>query len=256
MVRAGLVPALRRGGRVHPDGPSLCPGVRWQLHVLTSSSHLLQALASSLTRATELVTAAATLLDDLRTDARSLQLWVRRHLGLAQRGASQRDGERLLLVIDQFEELFTQCDDDAQRQALIDNLLTATAAADSSTHVVLTLRADFYQHLAPYPALSAEIAEQQIYIGAMTTEELRQAIELPALRGGWQFCPAWWTCRFTISAPPRGTSRSQALCRCCRTLCWRPGSGAGDRMNLKAYSASAGCAAPLPAQLRASFNMN
>ena len=151
VVRAGLVPALRRGGRVHPDGPSLCPGVRWQLHVLTPSSHPLQALASSLTRATESVTAAATLLDDLRTDARSLQLWVRRHLGLAQRGASQRGGERLLLVIDQFEELFTQCDDEAERQAFIDNLLTATAAADSSTHVVLTLRADFYQHLAPYP---------------------------------------------------------------------------------------------------------
>jgi hypothetical protein len=53
----------------------------------------------------------------------------------------------------------------------------------------VTLRADFYAHLAQYPELRDAVAQQQEYIGPMTAEELRLAIEEPARRGHWEFEP-------------------------------------------------------------------
>ncbi|KPK92041.1 MAG: hypothetical protein AMJ88_11885, partial [Anaerolineae bacterium SM23_ 63] len=88
----------------------------------------------------------------------------------------------------QLEELFTLCDEEAQRTAFIDNLLTAVdPEVAGPTVVVITLRADFYPHCAAYPALREALARNQEYIGPMNTSELRRAIEEPALRGGWKF---------------------------------------------------------------------
>ena len=68
------------------------------------------------------MTATATLMDDLARDSRSLHLYVRKLLA--------RDGaDHLLLVVDQFEELFTACKDEAQRKAFVDNLLYAVGAS-------------------------------------------------------------------------------------------------------------------------------
>ena len=55
--------------------------------------------------------------------------------------------------------------------------------------VVIALRADFYSHCAQYPLLRQAVAAEQEYIGQMTVEELRRAIEEPAKRGGWEFEP-------------------------------------------------------------------
>jgi hypothetical protein len=55
--------------------------------------------------------------------------------------------------------------------------------------VVITLRADFYAHCAGYFQLRQALAKNQEYIGAMTDEELRRAIEEPARRGRWEFEP-------------------------------------------------------------------
>ena len=55
--------------------------------------------------------------------------------------------------------------------------------------VVIALRADFYSHCAQYPLLRQAVAAEQEYIGQMTFEELRRAIEEPARRGGWEFEP-------------------------------------------------------------------
>jgi hypothetical protein len=54
---------------------------------------------------------------------------------------------------------------------------------------VIALRADFYPHCAQYPLLRQAVAAEQDYIGQMTTEELRRAIEEPARRGSWEFEP-------------------------------------------------------------------
>ncbi len=136
LVRAGVIPALRRDERT-----------RWRIDIITPTSQPLESLAARLTRDSESVTATVTLIDDLRRDGRALHLYARRLVS--------GDNTRLLLVVDQFEELFTACKDPALRQAFVDNLLGA-AQSDGPVTVVLTLRADFYTHCQ---------AEWQQYLG-------------------------------------------------------------------------------------------
>jgi len=94
-----------------------------------------------------------------------------------------------LLVVDQFEELFTLCPDLVERRAFVDALLALTRDEGGVIHVVIALRADFYHHCAQFDALRAALERSQAYIGAMSADELRRAIETPACRAGWQFEP-------------------------------------------------------------------
>jgi WD40 repeat protein/class 3 adenylate cyclase len=185
VVRAGLIPALKEGKVLIGDAKPPEGSSGWQVHIVTPTAHPLQALATGLTRDSESVTAIATLLDDLTTEPRSLSLFLLRKSPTAH----------TLLVVDQFEELFTLCRDEFEREAFIDNLLTAISPspgegrAEGHITLVITLRADFYAHLAQYPELRDAVAKQQEYIGPMTIEELRRAIEEPAKRGHWEFEP-------------------------------------------------------------------
>jgi WD40 repeat protein/class 3 adenylate cyclase len=185
LVRAGVVPALKRGqelldGTKPPEGSS-----NWQVHIITPTAHPIEALAIELTRTSESVMAAATLMDDMMQDPRSFALFL----------ARQHPDTHILLVLDQFEELFTLCRDEFEREAFIDNLLAAISPSNSQTNnigritIIVTLRADFYAHLAQYPELREVVASQQEYIGPMTIEELRRAIEEPARRAQWAFEP-------------------------------------------------------------------
>jgi WD40 repeat protein len=61
--------------------------------------------------------------------------------------------------------------------------------AGGPTVVVITLRADFYAHCAQYDRLRQALAVHQAYIGPMSRDELRRAIEMPARQGGWDFEP-------------------------------------------------------------------
>ena len=169
LVRAGLVPAIRWDKE--------CAG--WSIHVITPTAHPLESLASSLTENSESVTAASTLMDDLRREPRALQLFANRRLsGLA--------GGRMLIVVDQFEELFSLCRSPQEQTAFIECLLTAASEVDGPVLVLITLRADFYAHCASHAALRQALAASQDFIGAMTDVELRQAIEEPARRGRWE----------------------------------------------------------------------
>ncbi len=99
------------------------------------------------------------------------------------------NGAPILVIVDQFEEVFTLCRDEAARAEFIEKLLDAANAPNNHTAVVLVLRADFYSHCAQYPQLRQAIAVQQEYIGQMASEELRRAIEEPAKHGNWEFEP-------------------------------------------------------------------
>lgn len=183
LVRAGLIPSVK-AGELSADGtPPRQDSAAWDIHVMTPTAHPLEALALALTRQADSLTATATLIDDLARDPRSLHLFLKRR------------GVYVMLVVDQFEELFTLCRDEFERQAFIDNLLTAASPSfaaeegEAGITLVLTIRADFYTHLAQYPDLRERAAERQEYIGPMTFEELRRAIEEPARRGGWEFEP-------------------------------------------------------------------
>ena len=100
-----------------------------------------------------------------------------------------KNAERVLILVDQFEEVFTLCHDELERIAYIDKLLALAQEKMKKTSVVIALRADFYSHCAQYPLLRQAVAAEQEYIGQMTSEELRCAIEKPARQGGWEFEP-------------------------------------------------------------------
>ena len=100
-----------------------------------------------------------------------------------------KSAERVLLLVDQFEEVFTLCRDEIERIAFIEKLLSFAEETSKRITVVIALRADFYSHCAQYPSLRQAVAAEQEYIGQMTVEELRRAIEEPAKRGGWEFEP-------------------------------------------------------------------
>ncbi|MFZ5920133.1 MAG: NACHT and WD repeat domain-containing protein [Chloroflexota bacterium] len=171
VARAGLIPAWKKEN-----------AERGLVYVITPTAHPLESLAASLTRDSESVTATSTLMDDLVKDARSLRLYVRKLL-------SNSGKPNALLVVDQFEEAFTLCKDPAERKAFIENLLSLADDEDSAARVVLTLRADFYHHCAEYEGLRLALEKHQAYIGAMSQDELRQAIVQPAEKNGWVFQP-------------------------------------------------------------------
>ena len=176
LVRAGVLPALQ-GKQPLIDGKQPPTGsARWAYHLITPTAHPLKTLAASLTPANESILAQAQLMDALLVERRTLDLYAHRLV---------KGEQRLLLLVDQFEELFTLCKDEGEQQAFVDNLLHA-ATDDGIVTLVLTLRADFYHHCARFPALRTALERQQKYIGAMTRDELRRAIEEPAKAGQWE----------------------------------------------------------------------
>ncbi|EWM10686.1 LOW QUALITY PROTEIN: peptidase C14, caspase catalytic subunit p20, partial [Kutzneria sp. 744] len=93
------------------------------------------------------------------------------------------DGETLV-VVDQFEEVYTRCQDPAERAEFIARLVGLADDAGGQCRVLLGVRADFYGHCMDSPDLLAHLRDAQAAVGAMTTEELREVIVEPAVRAG------------------------------------------------------------------------
>ncbi|MEM7114813.1 MAG: BTAD domain-containing putative transcriptional regulator [Chloroflexota bacterium] len=183
LARAGVVAALQSGDALADDSRLPTGSSRWPIHIITPTAHPIEALAASLTRDAESVTATATLMDDLQQDKRSLHLYVRKLL-------AQSDGDQLLLVVDQFEELFTLCHDEEERQAFVANLFHAVDPQVAGPMLLLiTLRADFYAHCAQYDLLRTRLESDQAYIGQMGLDEMWRAIEGPSQEAGYAFEP-------------------------------------------------------------------
>jgi WD40 repeat protein len=81
-----------------------------------------------------------------------------------------------VIVVDQFEAIFTDCKDEEQRQAFI----SAVCALAGRAVVVLALRADFYDRALRYPGLARALQERQIVLGPLSREGVRSAIVEPA----------------------------------------------------------------------------
>jgi hypothetical protein len=99
------------------------------------------------------------------------------------------DGERLVLLIDQFEEAFVACRDQAEREAFFDALVEGAGDPDERLVVVLAIRGDFYARCAEHGELSTLVSANQLLVGPMRRDELRRAIELPARRAGLRVEP-------------------------------------------------------------------
>jgi len=104
------------------------------------------------------------------------------HLRVRQVMADRAADDDLVLVVDQFEEVFTLCSDRDERSWFIEALITAAGSVASRTRLVLGVRADFYGHCAHHPGLVDALRDGQVMVGPMTADELRQAITGPALR--------------------------------------------------------------------------
>ncbi|VAW30412.1 High-affnity carbon uptake protein Hat/HatR [hydrothermal vent metagenome] len=180
LVRAGLIPALK--GYDHASQNLLLPedSAQWLDYIITPTNSPLEKLATSLASTVE---EAIALRDKFEKDPRSFRY-------VANMLLKNHQGKRLLLVVDQFEELFTQCKNEDERQAFINNLMTAAdPETPGQTTVVITLRADFYAKCDQYDTLREALAKNQEFIGPLSEKELRLAIEEPALREGWDFQP-------------------------------------------------------------------
>ncbi|MFC0543539.1 nSTAND1 domain-containing NTPase [Kutzneria chonburiensis] len=112
---------------------------------------------------------------EFSADPENLGLRIRQ--ALVDRG----DDVDLLLVVDQFEEVFTLCENRAERDAFITTLLLASAGR---ARVVIGVRADFYGHCARHQGLVAALRDAQVLVGPMNPEELRRAIIQPAVGAG------------------------------------------------------------------------
>jgi WD40 repeat protein/DNA-binding SARP family transcriptional activator len=98
--------------------------------------------------------------------------------------AAVGEDDRVVVAVDQFEETFTTCEDEAERAAFIAELGAVAALRDGRGVVVIALRADFYGRCAAYPELADQLASNHVLVGSMQRDELRRAIELPARRVG------------------------------------------------------------------------
>lgn len=167
LLRAGLAAALSAG----QDRAST-------VVVFTPGHHPLEECAIHL--APLISESPTSLRDELCADPRALHVRVR------QLAANNGGSADVVLVVDQFEELFTLCGDEQERAGFLTALVTAVTDPASRTRVVLGARADFLGHCGRYPELLSVLRDAQVLVGAMSTEELRLAVTRPAEQAGYR----------------------------------------------------------------------
>ncbi|MGE0601184.1 MAG: LuxR C-terminal-related transcriptional regulator [Dehalococcoidia bacterium] len=167
LVRAGLIPALKLG---------VLPGSdHWDYVIISPGSDPLAELASRIASIKNVSPDSA--LHDLESDERTL--------GLVARQENDGDEERrLVVVIDQFEELFTMCRDRQVQRQFVRLLFSALSDARRRVIVILAIRADFYGELANFPGFAELLEPGHVLLGEPTEDELRSAIEGPAVASG------------------------------------------------------------------------
>ena len=176
IARAGLIAGLKRGAL---DGSA-----DWPVITLRPGANPLESLVLTLSEYADWARDPAVIDEKIQKfQARPNLLHLTTRMALLDSPPQQR----FVLLVDQFEELFTLGHNEARRQAFLDNLLTAAREPGGQTIVVLTMRADFYGKCATYPELAQIMSEQQVLVGPMTPDELRLAIERPAQQAGRQF---------------------------------------------------------------------
>jgi WD40 repeat protein len=166
-VRAGLVPLLRSG--VLPGGAT--PLV---VHVIPGA-HPFEELEAGLLRVA--VNPPDSLMEQLRTDERGLVRAVKRAL-------PEEDTRELVLVIDQFEELFTLVADERVRADFNDSLFVAVGDPRGRLRVVVTLRADYYDRPLGYLRATEMLNRRSELVGPLSADEMYRAITAPAQRVG------------------------------------------------------------------------
>jgi serine/threonine protein kinase len=173
-VRAGLVPALKRSGET------------WETLVVRPGRKPLEALAGIIA---PMVATAANLADEVDEQKKLVDTLRREpgHLGHLLRLRARRDSRRLLLFVDQFEELYTMVADPMERAAFTACLSAVADDATSPLRVVLSIRSDFLDRVAEDQQFVGELTQGLFFLGPPNREGLRDAITQPAEMAGFQF---------------------------------------------------------------------
>jgi serine/threonine protein kinase len=173
-VRAGVVPALKASG----EG--------WEALVVRPGRDPLGALASLLA---PMVGTSSTVGDDLGAQKELAARLAAEpgYFGSALRSTGRRAGKKLLLFIDQFEELYTLVPELAARRAFTACLAAAADDATSPVRVIVSIRADFLGRVAEDPHFMNELAKGLFFLGPPSAEGLREAIVQPAEMAGYRF---------------------------------------------------------------------
>jgi hypothetical protein len=169
LVRAGLLYQLKLGQR-------LSSSENWHIKIFQPDVHPLYSLASAF-------------LDSELSDTK-LAIQLAQEAEKLEKSGSERlrqlinalDTQRVVLVIDQFEEVFTLCKNTQKRQQFFECLLGALAKTENKLCLVLTMRADFFGKCTEqeYSGLAKQIQHNLVPVTPMSPEELRQAIVQPA----------------------------------------------------------------------------
>ncbi|MBI5959085.1 MAG: protein kinase [Chloroflexi bacterium] len=167
VVKAGLIPALRKGALPNSKG--------WYMAQMVPGPDPFRELATALLGFA--VNPPANLLELLRTDQLALAEAVEFIL-------PPGDENCLLLTIDQFEEVFTLVEDEAARSHFLDLLLMAIAQEGCRFRLIITLRADFYDRPLLYPGFGEMVRRRNEVVLPLATDEMREAIVAPAERAG------------------------------------------------------------------------
>jgi WD40 repeat protein/serine/threonine protein kinase len=162
VVRAGLIPALRQGALPKSD--------TWFISEMFPGTHPLEEMEAALLRVA--VDSPPTLLPQLQEDERGLARVVKRIL-------PPGNGE-LLLVIDQFEEIFTLVEHEDVRQHVLNSLLSIANDSRSRARIIITLRADFYDRPLRFHAFGELMQRNTRVVIPPTKEELEEAVRRPA----------------------------------------------------------------------------
>ena len=189
LVRAGLLPALYGGGLVDA-------GSHWSVAVMRPGGDPVGNLAEALLESElwdEFDEDDETLPDrlDLETTLQRSALGLREVARLAR----LPKGHNLLVVVDQFEELFrfsSTSATDAQRDeadAFVSLLIEGIRQEHYSIYVVVTMRSDFFGDCSAFEPLAKVINDGDYLVPRLTRDQLKEAVEGPVRVGGGEMSP-------------------------------------------------------------------
>jgi WD40 repeat protein len=173
LLRAGLAGTIRMD-------PALA--ARWRVMLLTPGAHPLEALSDEVAKLSG--GQVDRIREALAADPAALDVAVRNAL------VAGPEQVRALLIVDQFEETFTLCADEEERERFVEALVDAAVGPGRRTTVVLGLRADFLSSLVRLPRLTDALGPDAYQvIGPPSSEDLREIVARPAARAGLDLEP-------------------------------------------------------------------
>ncbi|MBP2324715.1 WD40 repeat protein [Kibdelosporangium banguiense] len=219
LLRAGLLPAIGRG--------DVAGGEHWPVILCTPGRRPIEQLAIQLANLNGI--SAVPVATQLAAEPGSVGVLVKQML------ATRPEQARLVIVVDQFEEIFTLCPDEQERTRFIDCLLAVAEGCDGQARIVLGARADFYARCARYPGLVAALRDRQVLVGPMEADDLRCVIREPAVSAGLTVEKALVE---TIVADARGEPGALPLISHALLETWKRRSG--DMVTLAGYQRTGG----------------